>query len=70
MIFGTNSLLFGHRAFFRSPFLAGEWLAEQQPIEVKKHGRKAKSIFRYRFDYLRRVLLNIEQHQPQFQQAL
>ncbi|MBW4465973.1 MAG: IS4 family transposase, partial [Pegethrix bostrychoides GSE-TBD4-15B] len=51
-------------------FLAGEWLAEQQPIVIKKHGRKAKSIFRYGFDYLRRVLLNIEQHQPQFQQAL
>jgi hypothetical protein len=51
-------------------FLTGEWLAEQKPIVVKKHGRKAKSIFRYGFDYLRRVLLNIEQHQTQFQQAL
>jgi hypothetical protein len=51
-------------------FLTGEWLAQQKPILVKKHGRKAKSIFRYGFDYLRRVLLNIEQHQTQFHQAL
>jgi len=51
-------------------FLTGEWLAEGKPIIIKKHGRKARSIFRYGFDYLRRVFLNIDEHQTQFQQAL
>ena len=51
-------------------FLAGEWLAEQNPIAIKKHGRKAKSIFRYGFDHLRRVFLNTDEHQTQFSQAL
>ncbi|MGA7955274.1 MAG: IS4 family transposase [Gloeobacterales cyanobacterium] len=41
-------------------FRTGEWLAQQKPIKIKKHGRKAKSIFRYGFDYLRRILLNLE----------
>jgi Transposase DDE domain len=43
-------------------FRTGEWLATQTPIVLKKHGRKAKSIFRFGFDYLRRVLLNLEQY--------
>lgn len=41
-------------------FRTGEWLAEQKTIPVKKHGRKAKSIFRYGFDHLRQILLNLE----------
>ncbi len=41
--------------------LAGEWLHEQKAIEVKKHGRKAISIFRYGLDYLREFLLNINE---------
>jgi hypothetical protein len=41
-------------------FRTGEWLAQQQAIPIKKHGRKAKSIFRYGFDYLRRTLFNLE----------
>jgi len=41
-------------------FRTGEWLSQQKPIKLKKHGRKAKSIFRYGFDYLRQILLNIE----------
>jgi hypothetical protein len=51
-------------------FLTGEWLAEGKPIVIKKHGRKAKSIFRCGFDYLRRVFLNMDEHQTQFHQAL
>ncbi|MBD3884347.1 hypothetical protein IFO70_21630 [Phormidium tenue FACHB-886] len=41
-------------------FRTGEWLAIQKTILGKKHGRKAKSIFRYGFDHLRQILLNLE----------
>jgi hypothetical protein len=27
-------------------FKTGEWLSQHNPIKIKKHGRKAKSIFR------------------------
>jgi hypothetical protein len=47
-------------------FRTGEWLAQQKPIKLKKHGRKAKSIFRYGFDYLRRILLNLESLTDEF----
>ena len=36
----------------------GEWLAQHQPLKIKKHGRLAKSIFRHGFDHLRRILCN------------
>jgi hypothetical protein len=39
--------------------LAGEWLARHEPLEIKKHGRLAKSIFRHGFDHLRRILCNL-----------
>jgi hypothetical protein len=38
--------------------VVGEWLSAQQPLLVKKHGRKAVSIFRHGLDYLRRILCN------------
>lgn len=47
--------------------LTGEWLHEQKPIEIKKHGRKAKSIFRYGLDYLREMVLNISERYEAFQ---
>lgn len=47
-------------------FRTGEWLAAQKPITIKKHGRKAKSIFRVGFDHLRRTLLNLEQYVDEF----
>lgn len=37
-------------------YTAGEWLHEQAPIPVKKHGRLAESVFRLGFDWLRRLL--------------
>jgi hypothetical protein len=40
--------------------IVGEWLAGQQPLKIKKHGRKAVSIFRHGFDHLRRILCNLE----------
>jgi hypothetical protein len=38
----------------------GEWKAKQQPLKIKKHGYLAKSIFRYGFDCLRRILTNFD----------
>ncbi len=38
---------------------AGEQLNELRPISIKKHGRKAISIFRYGLDEFRGILLNI-----------
>jgi len=39
--------------------IVGEWLSQQKPLKTKKHGRLAKSIFRYGFDHLRRILCNL-----------
>lgn len=36
----------------------GEWNHEKKPIEIKKHGRKAVSYFRYGLDLLRDIILN------------
>ncbi len=51
-------------------FLTGEWLAQQQAIPIKKHGRKARSIFRYGFDYLRRISFNLESFADELFQVL
>lgn len=48
----------------------GEWCVEQQPIKIKKHGRKAKSIFRTGFDLLRQILLNLHNQHQQYLQVL
>ena len=37
----------------------GLWLHQQKPIPLKKHGYKAKSFFRYGFDFLRRIFSNL-----------
>ena len=36
----------------------GLWRAKEQPIRLKKHGRRAKSLFRHGLDYLQKHLLN------------
>jgi hypothetical protein len=51
-------------------YRTGTWLHEQKPISIKKHGRKAKSIFRYGFDYLRHIFLNLEENQTNFCHSL
>jgi Transposase DDE domain len=51
-------------------YRTGQWLSHQKPILIKTHGRKAQSIFRYGFDYLRHVLLNLDEHQADFRQSL
>jgi len=39
--------------------ITGEWAQSQKPAKIKKHGRKAKSIFREGLDMLRGILLNM-----------
>lgn len=48
----------------------GEWLVSQAPVVIKKHGRQTRSIFRTGFDFLRRLLLNLEQYADEFSQVL
>lgn len=38
--------------------VTGEWLSAQRPLKIKKHGRKARSLFRHGLDHLRRILCN------------
>lgn len=44
----------------------GEWLVDHRPVKIKKHGRKAKSIFRTGVDYLRQILLNLDTRSLQY----
>jgi hypothetical protein len=39
--------------------IIGEWLTQAKPLKIKKHGRKARSIFRHGLDHLRRILCNL-----------
>lgn len=39
--------------------VVGEWLTQAKPLKIKKHGRRAVSIFRHGFDHLRRILCNL-----------
>jgi hypothetical protein len=43
---------------FSFAFLVGAYLVDRQPILVKRHGRKAVSLFRVGLDHLRLTLLN------------
>ena len=36
----------------------GDWLHQQQPIRLKSHGRREKSLFRLGFDFIRRAVTN------------
>jgi|SRR5205085_8772056 len=45
--------------------VVGEWLSQQKPLKSKKHGRLAKSIFRYGLNHLRRILCNLAEHSQQ-----
>ena len=48
----------------------GEWLNQHRPIKIKKHGRLAKSIFRYGLDYLRSIFTDLDLKQSEFLQSL
>jgi hypothetical protein len=40
-------------------FRTGQWQNQLKPIAIKKHGRKAVSLFRHGFNYLRQMMLNL-----------
>ena len=42
------------------------WLHRNSPIRVKKHGRLAKSIFRYGLDHLRSIVSDLDLKQDEF----
>lgn len=50
--------------------LIGEWLNEIKSLKVKNHGRLEKSIFRYGYDHLRSILLNIHYKFNEFDDML
>jgi transposase len=48
----------------------GQWLNDEKEIAIKKHGRKAISVFRYGLDYLRGLFLNVNENFSQLQVVL
>ena len=48
----------------------GQWRHQLQPLKIKAHGRRAKSLFRYGFDYLRAIFLNTPEKKQQFEEVL
>jgi hypothetical protein len=46
--------------------LIGEWHHQQKPIPIKKHGRRAKSLFRVGLDTLRNIVINLAVKEPEF----
>jgi Transposase DDE domain len=50
--------------------LTGQWLHQGQPLKLKTHGRRAKSLFRYGFDYLRNILVNLDRKMDDFLNVL
>jgi len=50
--------------------LTREWFHRIKPLVMKKHGRIAKSLFRYSFNHLRHTVLNLEQKIDEFLFAL
>jgi hypothetical protein len=39
-------------------------------LKLKSHGRREKSLFRYGFDYIRNVLLNLDHKMTEFLETL
>ena len=48
----------------------GEWAHLKNPIKIKKHGRKAISIFRLGLDYIRSIMLNMSERYHDFNKNL
>ncbi len=48
----------------------GEWCASQKPIKIKKHGRKAVSLFRLGLDHIGNILHNISYLYHEFNKNL
>ncbi len=50
--------------------VTGEWLHKQKPIKIKKHGRRATSIFKYGLNWLREIVLNLSDYRSRFKQVI
>ena len=50
--------------------LTGLWQHQQQPIPLKAHGRRARSLFRAGCDFLRRTFCDLSLRRTEFNQAL
>ena len=50
--------------------IVGQWRSELNPLKVKKHKRLEKSIFRYGFDLLRAILLNMPYKVKEFREVV
>ncbi|NJL89564.1 MAG: IS4 family transposase [Coleofasciculaceae cyanobacterium SM2_1_6] len=48
----------------------GEWRHQHYPLKIKKHGRLAKSIFRYGLDFLRSLVLDLDLNHDDFLHSL
>ncbi len=48
----------------------GLWQHTLKPIPLKSHRRRAKSLFRLRFDYLRSIFTNLDHQFPAFLDSL
>ncbi len=48
----------------------GEWCASRKPVKIKKHGRKAVSLFRYGLDHIGRIQHNISDLYHEFNKNL
>ena len=46
--------------------LTGLWQHQHQPIEIKAHGRRAKSLFRYGCDFLQRAFSDFSVRKAEF----
>jgi len=51
---------------FAWSYRTGEIFEEVEPIEIKKHGDRAKSIFRHGYDYLRKLFVNYYDRSVEF----
>ena len=64
MLFFVVTLTFG------MCFKTGLWQHQRKSIGIKKHGRRAKSIFRTGLDVLREILLDLPSNIARFFHAL
>jgi hypothetical protein len=50
--------------------LTGIWQSLLHPIKIKKHGRSAKSLFRFGLDFLRRIFFDLKLNADAFSKAI
>ena len=55
---------------FTWSYRTGDIFNKVEPIEIKSHGDRAKSIFRHGYDYLRRLIINIRDRVDEFMGSL